>query len=69
MSTNVCSRSRRNFVEPKAIAEQYNISVKQVYKLLTLPVFAEAKKKMGTRCTRVDQDKFYEISEQYFGRS
>lgn len=66
MSTNVCSRSRRNFVEPKTIAEQYNISVKQVYKLLSLPVFAEAKKKMGTRCIRVDQDKFYEISEQYF---
>ena len=66
MATNICSRSRRNFVEPKKIAEQYSISVKQVYKLLSLPVFAEAKKNIGTRCIRVDQDKFYEISEQYF---
>lgn len=66
MATNICSRARRNFVEPKEIAKQYNISTKQVYKLLSLPVFAEAKKKIGIRCTRVDQDKFYEISEQYF---
>lgn len=66
MATNICSRTRRNFVEPKKIAEQYDISVKQVYKLLSLPIFDEAKKKVGTRCTRVDQDMFYEISEKYF---
>lgn len=66
MATNICSRSRRKFVEPKTIAEQYSISVKQVYKLLSLPVFDEAKIKVGPRGIRVDQDRFYEISEQYF---
>lgn len=66
MATNSLSKTRRNFVSAKKISEQYDISIKQVYKLLELPVFAEAKKKMGERCIRVDQDKFYEISEQYF---
>lgn len=66
MATNICSRSRRIFVEPKKIAEQYDISPKQVYKLLSLPVFAETKIKVGKRCTRVDQDRFFEIAEQYF---
>lgn len=66
MATNICSRTRRNFVSAKKIAEQYDISVKQVYKLLAMPIFEEAKQKAGTRCIRIDQDKFYEIREQYF---
>ena len=47
MATNCLSRTRRSFVSAKKIAEQYDISIKQVYKLLELPVFAEAKKRIG----------------------
>ena len=66
MATNLCSRTRTKFVRPIDIAEQYKISKAQVYRLLALPVFAEAVKKVGSRTISVDQDKFYEISEQYF---
>ena len=66
MATNILSKTRRNFVKPSKIAEQYDISVKQVYKLLSLPIFTETIEKAGTRCIRVDQDRFYEIRKQYF---
>ena len=66
MATNLCSRTRRNFVKPSKIAEQYDISKAQVYRLLAMPIFAEAIEKVGEKTIRVDQDKFYEIREQYF---
>lgn len=66
MATNICSRTRRNFVKPSKIAEQYDISRAQIYKILSLPVFADAIIKIGDKGIRVDQDKFYEIREQYF---
>lgn len=66
MATNICSRTRRTFVKPSKIAEQYDISKAQIYKILAMPVFAEAVIKIGDKGIRVDQDKFYEIREQYF---
>lgn len=66
MATNICSRTRRNFVKPSKIAEQYEISRAQVYRLLSLPAFSEAVEKVGDNTIRVDQDKFYEIRKQYF---
>lgn len=66
MATNICSRTRRNFVKPIKIAEQYDISKAQAYRLLSLPVFSEAIEKVGDKTIRVDQDKFYEIRKQYF---
>jgi len=66
VATNICSRSRRNFVKPKVIQEQYQISKTQVYKILKMPEFEECIKKVGEGCIRIDQDKFYEISEQVF---
>lgn len=66
MATNICSRTRRNFVKPSKIAEQYDISKAQIYKILALPVFEDAIIKIGDKGIRVDQDKFYEIREQYY---
>lgn len=66
MATNICSRTRKNFVKPNKIAEQYDISKAQIYKILSLPVFADAIIKIGDKGIRVDQDKFYEIREQYY---
>lgn len=66
MATNICSRKRSNFVKPSKIAEQYDISKAQIYKMLSLPVFADAIVKIGDKGIRVDQDKFYEIREQYY---
>lgn len=66
MATNICSRSRKSFVSPKKLAEQYDVSDKQIYKLLAMPIFAKAIKRLGTRTIRVDQDLFAEINDQYF---
>lgn len=66
MATNTCSRTRRAFVKPSKIAEQYDISKAQIYKILALPVFEDAIIKIGDKGIRVDQDKFYEIREQYY---
>lgn len=66
MAINTCSRTRKNYVSVKKIAEQYDVSDKQIYKLLAMPIFKDAIKRIGPRSIRVDQDKFYEINEQYF---
>lgn len=57
--------TRRKFVRPKDIAEQYSISIEQVYKLINLPMFKEAVFRVG-RAITIDQDMFYEINRQYF---
>lgn len=57
--------TRRNFVRPKDIAEQYKISKEQVYALIRSPVYQDAVFRVG-RAITIDQDKFYEISKQYF---
>lgn len=67
MATNACSRTRRNFVKPIKIAEQYDISKAQIYEILKNPIFADAVVKIGDKGIRVDQDKFYEIREKYYG--
>lgn len=67
MARNTLSPTRRCFVKPAKIAEQYDISRAQIYRLLAMPIFAEAIIKAGEKSIRVDQDKFAEIREQYFG--
>lgn len=67
MATNTCSRTRRNFVKPGVIAEQYQIKKTKVYELLKMSEFRPAIKKISDRTIRVDQDKFYEILEELYG--
>lgn len=59
-------RSRRTFVKPKKIAEQYDIGKTKLYEMLKKPVFSEAVIKVGEDSIRVDQDKFYEILTQEY---
>lgn len=63
--SNVLNKTRRSFVKPIKLAEQYDMSKAQIYKLLSLPVFAETIIRIGSKTIRVDQDKFYEILEKY----
>lgn len=46
--------TRRNFIKPTKIAEQYDISRQEVYKILKLPVFAESIVRIGDKSIRVD---------------
>lgn len=63
---SILKRSRRRYVKPKTIMEQYEISKPQVYKILRMPEFQDCIKKVGSKTIRIDQDKFFEISEQVF---
>lgn len=65
MATNILSKSRTKYVTPKQLAEQYDISKAQIYKLLNMPIFETAIFKLGKNI-RVNQDLFYEISKKYF---
>ena len=64
--SNVLNKTRRSFVKPIKLAEQYDMSRAQIYKLLSLPVFSETIVRIGTKTIRVDQDKFYEVLEKYY---
>lgn len=68
MATNICSRTRRNFVKPIKIAEQYEIGKTKLYEMLKKPEFEEAVKRIGKNTIRVDQDKFYEVLEKLYQR-
>lgn len=57
--------SRKRFVEPKVIIEQYNLSPSKVYEMLKKKEFSEAVVTIGKN-KRVDQDKFYEIITQIY---
>lgn len=66
MATNCLSKTRRKFATVKEIAEQYSVTVQDIYKKLKLPIFEEAIIKIGNRGIRVDQDKYYEILERTY---
>lgn len=57
---------KKKFCNCRKIAEQYDVTVQDIYKKLKLPIFQEAVINIGTRGKRVDQDKFYEILTQYY---
>lgn len=67
MATNSLSRTRRKFVKPIIIAEQYSIGKTKLYEMLKKPEFKESIIKTGENSIRVDQDKFYELLEKIYG--
>lgn len=66
MATNICSRSRTKYVKASDLVEQYSLSKAQVYRILSRPEMAEAVIKMGDSAIRIDQDKFFEISQKIY---
>ncbi len=63
---NILKRSRRVYKPVKEIAAQYGTSDRQIYRNLQRPEFQECKAKFGTRCVKVDVEKYFEICEQVF---
>ena len=66
MATNICSRTRRKFIPVKELAEELNVCVQQIYKILKRNEMEDAVKKIGTAGIRVDKEKFYTILEQIY---
>lgn len=65
-ATKLQQKARAKYITPKQLAEQYNLSPKTIYKLLAMPIFKEAIFKPTEKSIRVNQDKAYEIMNQYF---
>jgi len=66
MATNVCSRTRTNWVTAKDISEELGCCVQQIYKIIKREEMQEAIKKIGTKGTRIDKERFYTILEQIY---
>ncbi len=66
MATNILSKSRRRFVKVKTFAEQFDMSDKTVYQMIKNPIFEPAIIKIGEKGIRLDQDKAFEIMQQYY---
>ena len=64
--TKLQEKARAKYITPKELAEQYSLSKAQVYKLLAMPMFKDAIVKPTEKSIRVNQDKVYEIMNQYF---
>ncbi len=66
MPATILSKSRAKYITPKQLAEQYSLSIKTVYKLLAMPIFKDAIFRPTEKSLRVNQDRVYEIMNQYF---
>ena len=66
MATNICSRTRRKFIPVNELAEELDVCVQQIYKILKRNEMEDAVKKVGTAGIRVDKEKFYTILEQIY---
>lgn len=58
--------SRTKYIKPEEFAKQYSLSRSQVYKMLKMPIFADAIFKPSEKAIRINQDKAYEIMKQHF---
>lgn len=63
MATNICSRKRTTYWTVKRFAEEYSITVQQVYKLIKdgLP-----SKRLGSACIRIPVEEAEEFIKQKF---
>lgn len=66
MATNLCSRTRTQYVRVKDLAEELATTPKQIYQILKEPAMQEVVQKIGTVGIRVKKDRFYEILNQIF---
>lgn len=63
---NLYVRSRRKYIKAKDIAEELDVTVQQIYKILKRPEMETAVIKVGKNCIRIDKDEFYRIMEQIY---
>lgn len=66
MSQNLYVRTRKKFATAKELAEELDVTVQQIYKILHRPEMETAIKRAGTACIRVDKEEFYRIMEQIY---
>ncbi len=63
MATNICSRKRTKYISVKQFAEEYSVSVQQVYKLINqgLPTI-----RLGNACIRIPYEEAMNFISQRF---
>lgn len=66
MATNICSRTRRNFVKPLELKEELKLGKTTIYDLLKKPEMEPAVERTGPKGIRVDKDMFYEILKKLY---
>jgi hypothetical protein len=66
MATNICSRTRTQYVKPMELKEQLQIGKTRLYELLKMPEMQEAIQKTGEKGIRVNKDKFFEILDKLY---
>ena len=66
MATNLCSRTRTQYVKVKDLAEELNVTVQQIYKELKRSEFATCVKKVGSAGIRIDKQEYYRVAAQIY---
>ena len=54
MATNLCSRTRTQYVRVKDLAEELSVTVQQIYQQIKRPEFETCIKKIGSAGIRID---------------
>ena len=66
MATNLCSRTRTQYIRVKDLAEELSVTVQQIYKEIKRPEFSTCVKKVGSAGIRIDKQEYYRIAEQIY---
>lgn len=66
MGTNLYVRTRKKFAKVKELAEELDVTVQQIYKILKRPEMETAIKRVGEACLRIDKEEFYRVLEQIY---
>ena len=61
MATNMLSKTRRQFCTVKTIAEELDVKVQGIYRILKNPAMSECVQKIGPAGIRIDKEKFYDL--------
>ena len=57
---------KKSYVKVKDIANQYSMSVEQIYKNLKLPAFEDTFKRTGEKSIRIDPEAYAEVIDKYY---
>lgn len=66
MATNLCSRSRIQYIKVKDLAKELDVTVQQIYKEIKRPEMATCVKKVGSAGIRIDKQEYYRVAAQIY---
>lgn len=66
MVTNLCSRTRTQYIKVKDLAKELDVTVQQIYKEIKRPEMATCVKKVGSAGIRIDKQEYYRVAAQIY---